>query len=120
MDAAVTPDVDEPANDDAAPAGPRTRAERVAAAAGVAWRGLVDAFSVFDWITTLGVVMLLAGLWASVGAGPALAAVGALVVWMGIAGGRAEARAASAAAAEGVDEHQDDEPRRRPAVVEER
>ncbi len=94
MDAPVTPD------EDTAPR--RTRAERIAAAAGDAWRGLVDVFGVFDWITTLGVAMLLAGLWVWFGTGPALAGVGALVVWMGIAGGRAAARAA----ASDVDEHQ--------------
>lgn len=103
MDTAVAPDVDEQA--DAPPAGPG------------AWRVLADAFGVFDWITVLGVTMLLVGLWAWVGGGPALAGVGALVVWMGIAGGRAAARAATAAADvvdELVDEH------RGPVVIEER
>ncbi|GGM14227.1 hypothetical protein [Micromonospora yangpuensis] len=56
---------------------------------------------VFELLSAAGVVMLLAGLWVWVGAGPALAVVGALVVWMGVAGGRAEARAA---AGEPVDE----------------
>ncbi|MEU7617197.1 hypothetical protein AB0B27_14035 [Micromonospora rifamycinica] len=96
-------DVDAPVTPDEAPPR-RTRAERIAAAAGDAWRGLVDVFGVFDWITTLGTVMLLAGLWVWVGTGPALAGVGALVVWMGIAGGRAAARAAAV----DVDEHQAD------------
>ncbi|GAB3856621.1 hypothetical protein GCM10029963_53300 [Micromonospora andamanensis] len=81
MDAPVTPD------EETAPR--RTPAQRIAAAAGDAWRGLVDVFGVFDWITVLGVAMLLAGLWVWFGTGPALAGVGALVVWMGIAGGRA-------------------------------
>ncbi|GIJ36694.1 hypothetical protein [Micromonospora andamanensis] len=87
MDAPVTPD------EETAPR--RTPAQRIAAAAGDAWRGLVDVFGVFDWITVLGVAMLLAGLWVWFGTGPALAGVGALVVWMGIAGGRAAARAAA-------------------------
>jgi hypothetical protein len=91
----------------------RTVAERVAAAAGVAWRGLVEAFSVFEWIITIGALMLLGGLWVWVGPGPAFTGVGALVVWMGIAGGRAAARAAAQAAA--VDEPAD-EPGRPVAV----
>ncbi|PZG14430.1 hypothetical protein C1I95_21810 [Micromonospora craterilacus] len=106
VDVRVTPD--EPAEDVAEPQRPPTRAERVAAAAGDAWRGLVDVFGVFDWITTVGVVMLLAGMWVCFGVGPALAGVGALVVWMGIAGGRAAARAAAG----DVDEDQAVEPPR--------
>lgn len=58
------------------------------------WRDrLAEAFGVWEWITTVGVVMLLVGLWFWFGGGPALAGVGALVVWMGIAGGRAAAAA---------------------------
>ncbi|MBX7264932.1 hypothetical protein KIF24_01925 [Micromonospora sp. Llam7] len=87
MDVPVTPE------DEAPPR--RTPAELIAAAAGDAWRGLVDVFGVFDWVTTAGTAMLLAGLWVWFGTGPALAGVGALVVWMGIAGGRAAARAAA-------------------------
>lgn len=70
-------------------------AQRLAAAAGAAWATLTDAFGVFEWVTTLGAVMLLAGLWLWFGAGPALTVVGGIVLVLGIAGGRAAAAAVS-------------------------
>ncbi|MFY1669504.1 hypothetical protein ACN27G_06050 [Plantactinospora sp. WMMB334] len=73
-----------------------TRRQRVAAAAAAVWRRLDAELGIWEWIVAVGVVMLLVGLWVAVGFGVACAVVGALVVWMGIAGGRAAAAARNA------------------------
>jgi hypothetical protein len=89
-DAGEVVDVDEPDEPEA------TRAERLAARAGVIWRALADTYSEWDAICAVGVLMLLGGLWAWFSAGTAFTVVGGLVLVLGVAGGRAAARAAAA------------------------
>ncbi|HET8684986.1 MAG TPA: hypothetical protein VFM54_24400 [Micromonosporaceae bacterium] len=72
---------------------------RTAAVAGQAWRALADAFSAWDAICAVGLLMLLGGLCFWVGPAAAFAGVGGLVLTLGIAGGRAAARAAAGQAA---------------------
>jgi hypothetical protein len=96
----------------------RPRSPRVAAVVGMAgrqvaevWRVVCRALGVFDWIAAAGVVLLFVGLVLWFGAAVACTAVGGLLLVLGIAGGRAAARAAlpaQAGAGWGIDSREGD------------